>query len=918
MKKYDLGGISFLALFICAFFWGDIFKTPQNAGLPISQPAEEGGEGGPSARLQFEWLRLKSPKTNEIPDGIRLRSLKFAESLPKENGLPGRLERSMAGQADLDWTLRGPYNVGGRTRGVAFDKNDLNTILAGGVSGGIWRSEDGGQSWTKMTKHQQLHSVSSITQDPREGKTHIWYATTGELTGNSAGARGAPFRGDGIFKSIDNGYNWELISSTSTSTPEMFDNYLNYSWRIKVHPTSGHIFTASFGSIYKSDDDGATFKRILGGGEDRYTDLAMTSKGLMIAVLGDEESEGPIIRSEDGESWTNITPTGFPASFRRMVVDISESNDSVAYFVANTNDSHILWKYKFLSGDGSGAGGSWEDRSEFLLSDFNSQGGYDLYVRISPYDEDLVFLGGTNVYYSTNGWKDVYKRFKIGGYGHNDHHPDQHEVLFFPGDTNKVMTASDGGLHVMNDIKSSSKKWNSLNNGYTTTQFYTIAIDPSGTYPNLVMGGTQDNGTHETTVTDVTSTWNFVNGGDGAYCSVINFGNAYILSSQRGWTMIKDYSNPFDWSYGNGRYRNYSWAYLTPPEFDTENEALFINPFYSDPVDDHILYYAGGKYVYRNNDVYLNKTNYKQPDGSGSYESVNWERLDGTSAIGTVSAFGASINKPVHRLYYGTSSGYIYRLEDAHKKDKAVMVRNNIGSTGYVSSISVDPYDGDKVLVSFSNYEVKSIFYSENGGDSWVNVSGNLEEDPSGNGSGPSVRSVIIFPLKDGYRYLAGTSTGLYSTSTLDGSNTQWKQEGEETIGNVVVDMITGRASDGYLAIATHGNGIYTARFDSDVLAVNDPNIPTGFELNQNYPNPFNPSTNIPFTLSQAGPVKLKVFDLMGREVATLVNEHKAAGTHQAMWSGKDALGNAMPSGMYLYRIESNGKVQTKKMQLLK
>jgi flagellar hook assembly protein FlgD len=70
--------------------------------------------------------------------------------------------------------------------------------------------------------------------------------------------------------------------------------------------------------------------------------------------------------------------------------------------------------------------------------------------------------------------------------------------------------------------------------------------------------------------------------------------------------------------------------------------------------------------------------------------------------------------------------------------------------------------------------------------------------------------------------------------------------------------------------------------------------------------------------LNEAGIVSLKVFDLAGRKVTTLVNEIKAAGMHQAMWNGKDALGNAMPSGMYFYRIEANGKVQTKKMQLLK
>ena len=917
MKKYDLTGIVFLIIFIALFFVGDLYKTPINPGVPSSHLVEVGKEGGPSSRLKFEWLRLKSPITNEIPDGIKLRSLKYAKSIPKANRLPIRMKGAQSNQTKLEWTLRGPYNVGGRTRGVVIDKMDPNTILAGGVSGGIWRTEDHGQTWAKMTKNQQLHSVSSIVQDPRDGKTNIWYATTGELRGNSAGARGAPFRGDGIYKSIDNGYNWELISSTSTNTPEFFDNYLNYSWRIKVHPTTGYVFTASFGTIYKSEDEGTTWNAILGNGEDRYTDLTMTSKGLMIAVLGDEESDGPIMRSLDGETWINITPTNFTTSFSRLVADISESNDSIAYFIGNTNDDHIFWKYKYESDDGSGTGGSWEDRSQFLPNDYNSQSGYDIHVRVSPTDENLVYYGGTNLYYSTDGVATTSRNFKFGGYGAANHHPDQHDVILFQDEPFKVLSASDGGVHIMNDHNAWDKKWESLNNGYVTTQFYTIAVDPSGFYPDLVMGGTQDNGTYETTVKDVTDPWEHVGGGDGAYCSVIHSGRAYIISSQNGYTLIKDYSNPFDWSFGNGRYNNYSWAYLHPPEFNRDEDALFINPFYSDPLNDHILYYSGGKYVYRNKDVYLNKINYKQPDGSGSYESVHWEKLS-KSSIGSVSAFGASLNKPAHRLYYGTTSGYIYRLEDAHEKDKAVEIRNNIGAFGYVSSISVDPYDGDRVMVSFSNYETKSVFYSENGGDSWTDVSGNLEENPGGSGSGPSVRSVIMFPLNDGYLYFAGTSTGLYSTFKLDGANTQWVQEGSESIGNVVVDMITGRPSDGYLAIATHGNGIYTTFIDSDVLAVNDSGIPTQFELNQNYPNPFNPITNISFNLKQSGLVSLKVFDLMGKEVATLVNGYQESGVRQAIWSGKDGNGNAMPSGIYFYRLEVNGLVLTKKMQLLK
>ena len=173
-------------------------------------------------------------------------------------------------------------------------------------------------------------------------------------------------------------------------------------------------------------------------------------------------------------------------------------------------------------------------------------------------------------------------------------------------------------------------------------------------------------------------------------------------------------------------------------------------------------------------------------------------------------------------------------------------------------------------------------------------------------------------PLKTGYKYFAATSTGLYSTDQLDGTSTVWVQEGPSTIGNVVVDMIDGRPADGHVAIATHGNGMYSANFGGDVLSVDDSDLPTSFELAENYPNPFNPSTQIPFTLNKGGIVTLKVFDIAGREVATLFHGEKSAGAHHVTWNGKDGFGNQMPTGMYIYRIESNGLVQSKKMQLLK
>jgi len=918
LEKKEIKGFLFILSLSVIFYLGNIYKNPINPGKPIIQNNESIGEGGPKDRLSFEFLRLKDPLSNSIPERIQEKSLKYAKTIPVRKDNLIRLNKS--NRKNLTWSSRGPYNVGGRTRALAIDVSDSNTIIAGGVSGGIWRSTNQGQTWDKMTKSIQLHSISSIAQDTRFGKTNIWYATTGELTGNSAGGRGAPFRGDGIYKSIDNGLNWELLSSTSTNTPQSFDNYLNYGWRIKVHPITGNVFVASFGSIYRSINEGLSWQKIFEDGvsNNRYSDLDMTSKGVLIAILGNNSNIGPIFRSIDGEDWSDITPTSFPKDYSRIVVDISESNDSIAYVLA-TNDEHIFLKYSHSKADSLGAIGLWEDRSENLPDDFNSQGGYDLHVRVSPSDENFIYFGGTNLYYSTNGLKTSNLTSKIGGYGHSDHHPDQHDVLLYKDKPNKVFSASDGGLHIMEDITSIEKKWNSLNNGYLTTQFYTIAIDQTGTLPDLIMGGTQDNGTWESLKLDEKTPWSQLSGGDGAYASIINFGKAYILSSQKGYTLIKDWNNPFNWNYGGSdKYSNYSWAYLYPPGFDRENEALFISPIYSDRSNDHILYYAGANYIYRNNDVYLNLINYKKSEGKNSYESTKWEKLEKSISSGDISAFGGSISNPSHRLYYGTSTGFMYRLDNSNTSDSSVVINNNMGAGGYVSSISVDPYDGNRVMASFSNYNIRSIYFSENAGETWIDISGNLEELSSGEGSGPSVRSVYIYPLKIGYRYLAGTSTGLYSTDKLDGTNTKWLQEGVSTIGNIVVDMIAGRPADGYIAIATHGNGMYSSNFRTEILNVEEMGTPTTFELGQNYPNPFNPSTKIPFTLTKSGLVNIKIYDLIGREVTTLLNSIKNPGLHNVSWRGKDQFGNNMPSGIYIYQIQKDGFIVSKKMHLLK
>ena len=143
-------------------------KKVKIAGMSI------GSDADPKNRRNWCFSRLVNPETGKIPPNMRARELKFAQTIPDNSKLQS------------NWIARGPYNVGGRTRALAIDATDENTIMAGGVSGGIWRSENKGVSWTKLTSPDMLHNVTCLRQDTRDGHTNTWYYGTGEAYGNSA------------------------------------------------------------------------------------------------------------------------------------------------------------------------------------------------------------------------------------------------------------------------------------------------------------------------------------------------------------------------------------------------------------------------------------------------------------------------------------------------------------------------------------------------------------------------------------------------------------------------------------------------------------------------------------------------------------------------------------------------------------
>lgn len=809
---------------ICGFAVGiSLYQLGPVKTNPRPQPEKSsfGSQEDPQARVDFDWLRLRNPRTNVIPRNIRRKELAYSATLPSSE--LSLTKANMPAFQNMSWTARGPFNIGGRTRALAIDVTDENILLAGAVSGGVWRSTDGGNSWTKTSDPAQLHNISSIAQDTRNSKTATWYVGTGEFVGNSASAGGAPFLGDGIFKSTDGGLTWTLLSSTSTGIPQTLDQLWDYVWNIAIDTSNAQedeVYAATYGAIHRSVDGGTTWTVELGGASpfSHYADIAITSAGIVYAALSDEGVDSGIWRSIDGMTWTNITPVGWPSTYDRIVISIAPSNESVVYFLASTpgsgNLDHNFWKYTYLSGDGSGTGGTWEDRSANLpafggiVGDFDSQSSYDLVVKAKPDEEKMVFVGGTNLYRSTDGFESANNVDWIGGYAtvnnlsiYNNHHPDQHTLAFLPSDAQVMVSAHDGGLSKTTDDVASIVTWSSLNNGYFTTQFYSIAVDHATPGNNIIIGGMQDNGTWFTNNTTPSNPWVQILGGDGSFCAIANGRTHYYASFPGGSIFRLALNNDGVLS---------KWTKVTPTG---ASGFLFINPFVLDPNNTDIMYLLAGSNLWRNSNLT------EIPDFSMGTTTLNWTTLTNTEvATGTISALVAAMT-PANRLYYGTSNGQVYRLDGANTGDPLpVDIYTGKGlPAGYVNCIAVDPRNADRALLVFSNYEIKSLFYTADGGTSWSDVSGNLEQNPDGSGNGPSTRWANILPSTSGTFYFVGTSTGLYSTTTLNGTATIWTQEGTSTIGNVVVDMIDSRMTDGLVAVATHGRGVFSSFIDNPV-----------------------------------------------------------------------------------------------------
>lgn len=978
MKRKVIASVCFISLVaVVSFFVLEKSIDNRQESGEYLEKIEEKEAAYQHLRWKYEADLIKDPTTGQAFFGLRDQEIDFARTIP------GRSTSSPTSRLTIqnNYIPAGPNNNGGRTRGLAYDVRYNGTtnrvLLAGGVSGGIFRSTDGGANWTRVTPANEVHNVSSIAQDPRAGSQDTWYAGGGEYIGSSTDATGAGYLAYGMLKSTDNGATWTRLSLTNITDfngtplgaglPERFDHPFDYVHKITVNPTNGDVYVACHRRIVRSQNGGTSFQTVFGSAVSGFAaggqgDVVISQTGkVYVAITGAapdlslrgiwKSTTGNFnsytrlaggqtlgVDSVDGwrgNAYTSTDVGGSPFyDTRRTLVALAPSNENILYVLyenglTNTssgrNKEADLFKLDMTSGN------NWTNLSANLpdfpggdhdaTDPFTIQGGYDMFITVKPTDPNFVILGGTSLYRSTNGFASTAATSWIGGYGNTlptltfylNSHPDIHHFVFNPSNPNEAISADDGGIRITSDINASGSTvaWSHLNN-YQTLQYYRVTIDPENGANNFA-GGAQDNGTQFRDKTGViglggpdSNNHRRVIGGDGA-----SVGISRKVSSVQ-------------WLYGGVQLGSIRRAQITGTlgvsTFGTEIRPNGLTPSFPGSTTEFGEFVTNFKLNPDNTEdlFYVNFNRLFRTTNASTVSSASWTELTGVSSAVSPSngtnigiraiAFSRGNYGSSHSMYFGTTDGRIYRLDDPRNVAASATPVNitpaSVNLSGLnIQDIAVNPNNDNEVMAVITNYgrtvganfnNVTSIIWTNNAksaSPTWRDAEGNLAGTSS---SGYiSARSCMIVVKKDASNnpvteYYVGTAGGLFAvenlgTTLLASGSPNWQREGGTTLNFAVINSLAYRPEDNVMVVGTHGNGLYYAQLGTPnlVTGINNPVLNDKNFITKIYPTVT--SDIIEYRIGNKTDVKkisIQLYNMQGQELYRLETNYQDGNIH--------------------------------------
>lgn len=702
-------------------------------------------------RWEWFWESRVSP-SGIFPDYSQIyRDAKvFLQDKGKDKALSARTWRQLGPFGEPEKVNMGVQGIG-RVNIVRVNPANPNELWAGSAGGGVWKSMDAGKSWITFPFTQFMSlGVSDIAISPKNPS--IVYVTTGDADG--AGAVSVSVNSVGVIKTTDGGKNW---SKTNLDLQLSSGKILA---RCLVHPDNPNIvLVSSSDGIYKTTDGGNSWVVKQGGS---FIDMEFKPDDPNIIYAGTRKwSNNEIYRSTDmGETWNVVLNF---ANARRIALAVTIANpDKVYALVASVYRSF----HSFVVSDD--AGENWDVTAQAGSSpnvlgrdngaDGAGQGEYDLAIAVAPYDEDLVFVGGINMWKSEDGgynWKQV--SHWVGGYGFPFVHADIHDLVF--DDYNGILySAHDGGVDKsINDGVS----WDEASDNFSIMQFYRMSN--SASQPNLIIAGAQDNGTNRY----INGKWQNVYGGDGMECIInpVDPDKVYVSLYNGELRRSVDGGNNF----------------VTMLNQDMTGEpGSWVTPYIIDPQEPSVLY-AG----------YFNV--FKLTENGAKYQKIsNFKDNQQLQSMAIA---------PGDRNYiYAASYTKLYATYDGGLNWKQIP-----GMPSGISYIAVDYTNPKRIWVTASSY---------NSTNKIVEYDGTKITDLTGNLPNIAVNTVAVQKDSPDRLYI-GTDIGVFMSENGTGS---WQPYGEG-MPNLVVTELEIQYASRMLRAATYGGGVWETKVSECNLA---------------------------------------------------------------------------------------------------
>ena len=797
--------------------------------MPSARPRRSAEER--RAKREALWWRQRAYPAGELPPGAFRRAADAFAALPRVLATPAPAATdgwkpplappppaaaswTFLGPAPLDTTI-GAYETpnmsptAGRTSAVAVDPTDPDVIYAGYALGGLWKSVDGGTSWTPLMDDQPSLAVGAVAIDPAAPNT-IWVGT-GEA------AFFAGFAGQGLYRSTDGGQHWAEVGAGT------FDG-LTIS---RIALDGGEVWVAAaFGLSGRGDvctaldyeapgqglyhaTNGAQFTLVRAGSMvDIEIDRSATPRRLFVS---DYKSGG--WRSVDGgQTW--VAPTGLPASptAKRIEFALSPADPNVVYAGLGLGQAATL----YLSTDAGANFAAVPGAPDYC----QTQCYYDNSVLVDPTDPNVVYLGGgiCGVWKTSDGlaaaptFANVSLPGQDCGAGSENWylgnvHPDIHDLAFAPGQSSVVYAASDGGVARSSDA---GDTWERLNDGVGTIQFYGMCLDPVD--PDIMYGGSQDNGSMKRRGDELE--WRGLISGDGGPCVVDPVDPGHVLISNEGGEVLATNnafaSLPHDVFVADG-------AWCTPSNPGCGDRTGFIAPLVGDPSRSNVAYIGTYRLWQSTDGGKLQTWTAKSPDLTAGLNSVPCVAPSIPAFDDVLSAIVVAPSDP-DTIYTGSEAGIVHVTEDGGASWTNVTAPPL--PQRFVTALAVEPLDPRTVYVGFSGFSTSTpaapghVFASHDAGASWSLADIGVDVP---------VDTLAAHPVGQGLVY-AGTDLGVMITT--DGG-ASWDVLGD-ALPNTAVFALGFQRPGARLVAGTHGRSAWAIDFTPGTLSASPAELSFG------------------------------------------------------------------------------------------